>query len=252
MRLSERVAIVTGSGQGIGKAIALGMAREGARVVIAELNPDTGKQTERDILAAGGTAMAAVTDVSLEASVQETVKKTIATFGRVDILVNDAAYPSVPRKPWYELSAEDWRKLLNVDLLGYFLCAKAVFPAMKSQQSGRIINLSSSTVLGLSGNAAPLPYVCAKSGVIGFTRVLARQVGEYGINVNAIMPGSTMTERIQGRHSAEYVENYNSQRCIKRSGQPQDLVGVAVFLASDDSSFITGQAILVDGGRGMR
>lgn len=252
MRLLDRVAIVTGSGQGIGKAIALGIAREGAKIVIAELNSDTGKQTEKDILAAGGAAMAVVTDVSSEVSVQETVRKTIAAFGRVDILVNDAAFSSLPRKPWYELSAEDWRKLLDVDLLGYFLCAKAVFPTMRSQQSGRIINLSSSTVLGLSGNAAPLPYVCAKAGVIGFTRLLARQVGEYGINVNAIMPGSTLTERIKGRHSAEYLENYNSQRCIKRSGQPEDLVGVAVFLASDDSSFITGQALLVDGGRGMR
>jgi 3-oxoacyl-[acyl-carrier protein] reductase len=227
------------------------MAREGAKVVIAELNSATAKQTESDILDAGGAAIAVTTDVSSEPSTQELARRTVAAFGRVDILVNDAAYGSLPRKPWYELSAEDWRSLLNVDLLGCFLCAKAVFPHMKAQQSGRIINLSSSTVLGVSGTGAPLPYVSAKAGVIGFTRLLARQVGEYGINVNALMPGSTLTERIIGRHSAVYLENYNSQRCIKRSGQPNDVVGTAIFLASDDSSFITGQALLVDGGRGM-
>jgi 3-oxoacyl-[acyl-carrier protein] reductase len=251
MRLSNKVAIITGSGQGIGKAIALGMAREGAKVVIAELNADTGKQTANDILNEGGAAMAVMTDVSSEVSTQEAVRKTVAAFDRVDILFNVAAYPSLPRKPWYEQSVEDWYKLLNVDLLGCFLCAKAVYPHMRAQRSGRIINTSSSTVLAISGSGAQLPYVSAKAGVIGLTRLLARRVGDDGINVNALMPGSTLTERIKARQSAEYLDSYDSQRCIKRSGLPEDLVGTAVFLASDDSSFITGQTILVDGGRGM-
>jgi 3-oxoacyl-[acyl-carrier protein] reductase len=251
MRLLQKVAIVTGSGQGIGKAYARGFAREGAKVVIAELNSETAKQTEAEICKDGGRALAVVTDVSSEESTREMVKRVIGEFGRIDILLNNAAHPPLPKKPWYEYTAEDWQKPLSVDLLGCFLCAKAVFPSMKAQRSGRIINVSSSTVLGNSGSGLRLPYVSAKAGVIGFTRALARQVGEYGINVNAIMPGSTLTERVKQRKSTDDIDRYISQRCLRRAGQPEDLMGIAIFLASEDSSFITGQAILVDGGRGM-
>jgi len=251
MRLSGRVAIVTGSGNGIGQAIAGGLAREGAKVVIADINSEAAKQTEGEIHESGGEAMVVVTDVSSEESTHNMAQQVIAAYGKVDILINDAAHPPLPRKPWYEMSVEEWSKPFNVDLRGCFLCSKAVFPQMKAQQSGRIINFSSSTVVGVPGGGGVLPYVSAKAAVIGFTRTLARLVGDYGINVNTLMPGSTLTERVKRRQSKEYIDNYTAQRCLKRPGQPQDLVGTAVFLSSDDSSFITGQTILVDGGRGM-
>jgi 3-oxoacyl-[acyl-carrier protein] reductase len=251
MRLSGRVAIVTGGGNGIGQAIAGGLAREGAKVVIADINSEAAKQTEAEIHKSGGEAMVVVTDVSSEESTRNMAQQVIAAYGKVDILINDAAHPPLPRKPWYEMSVEEWSKPFNVDLRGCFLCSKAVFPQMKAQQSGRIINFSSSTVVGVPGGGGVLPYVSAKAAVIGFTRMLARLVGDYGINVNTLMPGSTLTERVKRRQSKEYIDNYTAQRCLKRPGQPQDLVGTAVFLSSDDSSFITGQTILVDGGRGM-
>ena len=251
MRLLDRIAIVTGSGNGIGKAIAAGLAREGAKVVIAEIDLAAAKQTESEITGAGGVAMAVETDVSSEESTQSMVQEVISTHGKVDILINDAAHPPLPRKPWYELSVEEWSKPFNVDLRGCFLCSKAVFPHMRSQRSGRIINFSSSTVVGVPGSGGVLPYVSAKAAVIGFTRTLARHVGDYGINVNTLMPGSTLTERVKRRQSKDYIDAYAAQRCFKRPGQPEDLVGAAVFLSSDDSSFITGQTILVDGGRGM-
>jgi 3-oxoacyl-[acyl-carrier protein] reductase len=250
MRLSGRVAVVTGSGNGIGKAIAGGLAREGAQVVIAELDSEAAKRTEAEIRDAGGEAMAAVADVSSEESTRSMVQQVIAAYGKVDILINDAAHPPLPRKPWYELSVEEWSKPFNVDLRGCFLCSKAVFPHMRDQRSGRIMNFSSSTVVGVPGGGV-LPYVSAKAAVIGFTRTLARLVGDFNINVNTLMPGSTLTERVKRRQSQEYIDKYTAQRCLKRPGQPQDLIGTAVFLSSDDSSFITGQTILVDGGRGM-
>ena len=251
MRLAERVAIVTGAGNGIGKAIALGLAREGAKVAIAELDLEAAAQTEQEILNSGGSGKAIATNVSSEESTASMVKQVVDAFGRVDILINDAAHPPLPRKPWYELSVEEWNKPFSVDLLGCFLCSKAVFPYMRSQGSGRIINFSSSTVVGVPGSGGVLPYVSAKAAVIGFTRTLARHVGDHGINVNTLMPGSTLTERVKRRQSKDYIDNYSAQRCFKRPGQPQDMVGAAVFLSSDDSSFITGQTILVDGGRGM-
>jgi 3-oxoacyl-[acyl-carrier protein] reductase len=251
MKLSERVAIVTGAGNGIGKAIAAGLAREGAKVVIAELQFEGAMETEREILESGGIAKAIATDVSSEESTQSMVKQAADIFGRIDILFNIAAHPPLPRKQWYELSVEEWSKPINVDLLGCFLCSKAVFPYMRSQGSGRIINFSSSTVVSVPGTLGVLPYVTAKAAVIGFTRTLARHVGDHGINVNTLMPGSTLTERVKRRASQDYIDKYTEQRCLKRPGQPQDMVGAAVFLSSDDSSFITGQTILVDGGRGM-
>jgi 3-oxoacyl-[acyl-carrier protein] reductase len=251
MRLSGRVAIVTGSGNGIGKAIAGGLAREGAKVVVAELDAEAAKRTEAEIRDAGGEAMAVMTDVSSEESTRSMVQQAIAAYAKLDILINDAAHPPLPRKAWHELSVEEWSKPFNVDLRGCFLCSKAVFPHMRDQRSGRIINFSSSTVIGVPGGGGVLPYVSAKAAVIGFTRTLARLVGDFNINVNTLMPGSTLTERVKRRQSKEYIDAYTAQRCLKRPGQPQDLIGAAVFLSSDDSSFITGQTILVDGGRGM-
>jgi 3-oxoacyl-[acyl-carrier protein] reductase len=251
MRLAERVAIVTGAGNGIAKAIAIGLAREGAKVVIAEHQFDAAQETEREISKSGGVAKAILTDVSSEESTQGMVKQTADAFGKIDILFNVAAHPPLPRKQWYELSVEEWSKPINVDLLGCFLCSKAVFPYMRSQGSGRIINFSSSTVVSVPGTLGVLPYVTAKAAVIGFTRTLARHVGDHGINVNTLMPGSTLTERVKRRASKDYIDSYTAQRCLKRPGQPEDLVGTAIFLSSDDSRFITGQTILVDGGRGM-
>ena len=157
MKLSDRVAIVTGSGNGIGKAIATGLAREGAKVVIAELQLEAAMETEREILQSGGVAKAIATDVSSEESTRNMVKQVADTFGRIDILFNVAAHPPLPRKQWYELSVEEWSKPINVDLLGCFLCSKAVFPYMRSQGSGRIINFSSSTVVSVPGTLRSPP-----------------------------------------------------------------------------------------------
>jgi len=176
-------------------------------------------------------------------------QKTIERFGRIDILINNAAiFANLGKKPFFEISEEEWDEVMRINLKGVFLCCKAVYPHMKKQGKGKIINVSSSTFF--MGVPYFLHYVSSKGGVIALTRALAREVGDDGICVNAIVPGLTISDAVRGNpmYPEEYLRVAASNRCFKRDELPEDLTGTVVFLASDDSDFITGQTIVVDGG----
>ncbi|MFC1868029.1 SDR family NAD(P)-dependent oxidoreductase [Thermodesulfobacteriota bacterium] len=250
MRLKEKVVIVTGGAQGLGKAYVLRMAEEGARVVIADILD--GSEVARAVEGNGGEAMAINTDVTDEESTKVMAQKTLERFGRIDVLVNNAAFfANIVKKPFHEIPADEWDKMMSVNLKGPFLCAKAVYQQMKKQGKGKIINISSGTWY----NGVPffLHYVTTKAGIVGLSRSLAREVGDAGICVNSIAPGFTVTDilRENPQDPEEVLKGIIDSRCIKRTEVPEDLTGTVVFLASDDSDFITGQTILVDGGSGF-
>ncbi|HWO41063.1 MAG TPA: 3-oxoacyl-ACP reductase family protein [Candidatus Eisenbacteria bacterium] len=243
MRLTGKVAIVTGGARHIGAAYSRRLAREGASVVIADLvDPDP---VAREIQSRGGRALGLRVDVANEADTQRMAEEATRAFGRIDILVNNAAvFIDIRRRPFYEISTLEWDRVAAVNIKGPFLCAKAVFPQMKAQRSGKIVNIASSTAF--TGTPLFLHYVASKAALIGMTRALAREVGEYGICVNAIAPGLVQHE---GQNApAEFTELQLKLRCLKRLQTPEDLLGVLVYLASSDSDFVTGQTIVVDGG----
>jgi NAD(P)-dependent dehydrogenase (short-subunit alcohol dehydrogenase family) len=247
MRLKDKVAVVTGGSRGIGKEMASRFSREGARVVLADILDASGAVQE--IVRAGGEALGLRTDVSEEESTQEMARKAIERFGRIDVLVNNAAvFADLGKKSFMEISSDEWDQVLRVNLKGLFLCCKAVYPQMKKQRGGKIINISSSTFF--AGVPYFLHYVTTKGGVVGFTRALAREVGDDGINVNAIAPGLTVSEAVKGNpmYPEDYLRIAAGVRCFKRNQLPSDLTGAALFLASSDSDFMTGQTIAVDGG----
>jgi NAD(P)-dependent dehydrogenase (short-subunit alcohol dehydrogenase family) len=247
MRLKDKVAIVTGSARGLGKAYALRLSEEGAKVVIADVLDGTAVKKEID--RRGGEALTLHTDVSNEKSTEEMAHKTIEQFGRIDILVNNAAiFAGIVKKPFYEISAQEWDQVIEVNLKGTFICCKAVYPQMKKQRKGKIINISSGTFF--RGLPLFLHYVTSKGGIIGFTRALAREVGDDGICVNAVAPGYTLSEALKEKpqDTEEFIRAATAVRCFKRGEQPEDLTGTIIFLASDESNFITGQTIVVDGG----
>lgn len=247
MRLKEKVAIITGAGQGIGRAFALRFAQEGSHVVIADLQHDRAEQVAQEIRASGAKAAAIRVDVSQSESISMMVKQTLDQFGHIDILVNNAAiFSTISMKPFEEISLTEWNTLMAVNLTGTFLCCQAVSPSMRERQHGRIINISSATVL--MGRPFYAHYVTSKAGVIGLTRTLANELGADNITVNAIMPGSTETEVKRDTVKPVQAQAIIASQAIHRRETPQDLVGVAVFLASDESSFMTGQTLVVDGG----
>ena len=243
MRLAGKVAIVTGGARHIGAVYARKLAAEGAAVVIADVLD--GDEVVREIEKGGSKAIALKVDVSREEETARMAAETVKAFGRIDILVNNAAiFINIQRHPFYEISAEEWDRISAVNIKGPFLCAKAVFPQMKQQRSGKIINISSSTVFW--GTPMFLHYVASKAALIGMTRSLAREVGEYGICVNAIAPGLVQHE---GQNAPkEFTEFQLKARSMKRLQTPEDLLGVLLYLASSDSDFVTGQTLLVDGG----
>ncbi len=247
MRLEGKTAVVTGGARGIGKAYALRLAGEGARVVLADVLDASG--AVREIQERGGAALALHTDVTDEQSVLNMVTKTVERFQTVDILVNNAAiFADVVKRSFFEMPVEEWDRMMAVNLRGTFLCCKAVYPQMKKQKKGKIINISSSTIL--SGNPLLLAYVTSKGGILAFTRALAREAGDDGICVNAIAPGFTVSDAI--KENPTFPEQtramIRNSRCFKRDEESQDVTGTVLFLASDDSDFITGQTIVVDGG----
>jgi NAD(P)-dependent dehydrogenase (short-subunit alcohol dehydrogenase family) len=246
MRLAEKVIIVTGGGRGIGRAYALALAAEGAHVVVATDVADPAPAV-KEIEARGGQALGVHCDVSREHDTLELATQTVARFGRIDVLVNNAAvYGTLKRRPFMEIPVEEWEHVMAVNLRGIFLCARAVFPVMKAQGKGKIINVASSGFF----NGVPnyLHYATPKGGVVGFTRSLAREVGDVGIRVNAVAPGFTLSGENEKQVSEEGKAANVRTRMLKRAEVPQDVVGTVVFLASDESDFITGQTIVVDGG----
>jgi NAD(P)-dependent dehydrogenase (short-subunit alcohol dehydrogenase family) len=243
-RLDDQIAIVTGAAQGLGRAFCIKLAAEGARVVAADLNGDGATATAREI---GESALALQVDVCKEADTFRLAEETLAHWGRIDILVNNAGiYQGLTRKPFEEIPPDEWDRVMAVNLKGPWLCARAVVPIMKRQHHGKIINISSATFF--SGSPLMAHYVSSKGGVIALTRSMAKEVGEYGICVNAIAPGFTLTEA--SRALMPDAETYAVDRgAIRRAEQPGDLVGAVAFLASSESDFITGQTMIVDGGR---
>jgi 3-oxoacyl-[acyl-carrier protein] reductase len=251
-KLKDKVAIITGGAQGIGRAFSLGMADEGAKIVVSDINVDAANVTVRDVEARGGEAIAIKSDVSVVEDTLEMARKAVERFGRIDILVNNAAIFArikVTMAPFYELDIDEWDRVIDVNLKGPFLCARAVFPYMKQQKSGKIINLSSATFF--KGSDAFIHYVASKGGVISLTRSMARTLGKFNINVNSIAPGRTFSEDADDEPALRQSESFAPKRLIQRVEYPEDLVGTAIFLASSDSDFITGQTIVVDGGEFM-
>ncbi|GAC1326156.1 MAG: 3-oxoacyl-ACP reductase FabG [Chloroflexota bacterium] len=247
MRLQDRVAIVTGAGQGLGRAFALAFAREGAKVVIAELNEAKGVAVAKEVQAAGGTALMVATNVTSEESTQAMVAAAHQQFGRIDVLVNNAAmFSTLKMRPFDQIPVKEWDDLMAVNVRGVFLCSKAVAPSMREQRSGKIINIAS--IVFDMGRANYLHYVASKGAVVGMTRGLATELGEFNINVNAISPSSTQTEIQRETVTREQAHTFAQGQAIKRVEGPDDLVGTAIFLASRESDFITGQTINVDGG----
>jgi 3-oxoacyl-[acyl-carrier protein] reductase len=241
MKLKDKIAIVTGASQGIGKEVALALAKEGANVIVIDIN-DNVKKVSEEIKSMGVKSMAVKADVSNRKDIEKMSRDVLKTFGKVDILVNNAGiYPSVS---FNEMKEEDWDKVMNVNLKGTFLCTKAVSESMIKKKSGSIINISSiAAMVGFNG----LTHYCAsKAGILGFTRALALELSKYNIRVNAIAPGAIETPG--AKMTDEDANNFAQTIPLKRIGTPKDIASVVLFLASEDSSYITGQCIIVDGG----
>lgn len=250
MKFKDKVVIVTGAGQGIGRAYANAFAEEGAKVVIAEINEANARAVAKEITDKGFTAIAIATDVSDANSVDKMVKTTVEKYGRIDVLVNNAGIlNAIEMRPIEELSLEEWNRVIGVNLTGMFLCCKAVAPIMKSQKEGKIINISSGVVM--VGRPYYPHYVASKAGVIGLTRALARELGDWNIHVNAVAPGPVTTEVPQTTITRDEVKALIAQQCIKREETPKELLGPVMFLASDEANFMSGQLVNVDGGLNM-
>jgi 3-oxoacyl-[acyl-carrier protein] reductase len=248
--LKEKVVIVTGGGHGIGKAYSLGFGKAGACVVVADIDKPAAQQVAAQVTGdIQAQALALQVDVADEKATKAMAATTLERFGRIDVLVNNAAvFATVPmnRGPIETISAEEWDRLMAVNLKGLFYCCRAVLPAMRSQKSGKIINIASGTVF--NGSPGRIHYVTSKAGTIGFTRTLAREVGDDNIQVNVLAPGNTLSEENPTLEILRFRQSSIGNRALRRVQVPQDVVGAMLFLASPLSDFITGQTLNVDGG----
>jgi NAD(P)-dependent dehydrogenase (short-subunit alcohol dehydrogenase family) len=250
LRLSGKVAIVTGAGSGIGKALATRLADDGASVVVADV-------AKFDLAAAeiakatGARTLGLQIDVSSEADVARMATETVQAFGRIDILVNNAAiFSSIKLKPFEQIEVAEWRKVMDVNILGVALCCRACVPHMRKAGGGRIINLASGAPI--KGVPLFLHYISSKGAVIAMTRGLARELGKDGITVNTLAPGFTLSENVaKDPTHVKQGEVTRMTRAIQRDETPEDLVGTVSFLASADAAFMTGQTLVVDGGSAM-
>jgi 3-oxoacyl-[acyl-carrier protein] reductase len=238
---------VTGGGQGIGRGYARRLASDGFRIVVADRNEEKAQAVATEIAGEGAEAAAVAIDVADETQCERMSAAALERFGRIDVLINNAAiFSTIELKPFWELSVNEWDELMAVNVRGSWLAMKAVVPAMRDQGGGSIVNVSSSVVLG--GRPNYLHYVTSKSAVIGMTRAAARELGAFNIRVNCIMPGATTTEIPRKTVSPERAQALLANQSLKRAAGVDDLIGVAAFLASDDSRFMTGQTLNVDGG----
>jgi NAD(P)-dependent dehydrogenase (short-subunit alcohol dehydrogenase family) len=250
MRLKDKVAIITGAARGIGAAFAVGFGKEGAKIVIGDILD--GKETVAAVQKVGSKALFVKTDITQQDQCNALAKAAMDHFGSIDILINNAGIVAgIILRPFTEITTEEWMRVIGVNTLGPFHCTKAVFPYMKSK-GGKIINISSASIFeGVPG----MPhYIASKGAIMAFSRSMARELGPYNINVNTIAPGFTHSEggdefdKMKTFPPGPIDEVQMPSRCLKGAVYPEDLVGTALFLASDDSKFITGQLIIHDGG----
>jgi len=248
MRLQNRVAVVTGGANGIGEAYAVGTAKEGARVVIADLDQEAGERVIQEIKKAGGEGIFIRTDVSQKEEVEKMVAETIKAYGKLDIMVNNAGI--LFTAPVEETTEEMWDKLFAVNVKGLFFCAQAAAREMKKQKKGKIINISSIAAIG--GQAGLCAYSSTKGAVLPITRVFALELASYNIQVNAILPGTTDTGMAKAAMAdPEWTRQITAGIPMGRLGKTQDLLGAVLYFASDDSNYCTGQTLIVDGGFSM-
>jgi 3-oxoacyl-[acyl-carrier protein] reductase len=247
MRLHNKIAVITGGARGIGRAIALGLAREGANIVVADLQADKAKAVIEEARAAGIESLAVETDVSKEDSVKNLAEQTLNRFDRVDILVNDAGI--FPQARVAEMAEEDWDRVIDVNLSGNFLCCRAFVPSMRARKSGRVISIASG--IAHTGAVGGAHYAASKAGIVGFIKALAREVGPDGITANAICPNIINTQLPRGHRSPAEMQERLTRNPLGHAMEPEDLVGTVLFLSSDAAAYITGQAVNVNCGTVM-
>ena len=246
MASDSRVALITGGARGIGRSIGLRLAREGVRIAVGDLLAEEGQQTVKDVEAAGSQAMFIMLNVTDEESAKNAVDQVVERWGRIDILVNNAGITR--DKLLLRLTVQDWDAVLAVNLKGAYICSRAVLPLMLRQRWGRIVGIAS--VVGLVGNPGQTNYAASKAGLIGFTKALAREVAGRNITVNAVAPGYISTHMVQSL-SEELQQAVLKQIPVSRFGTPEDVANAVAFLCSEDSSYITGHVLNVDGGLAM-
>ncbi|MEM8822830.1 MAG: glucose 1-dehydrogenase [Pseudomonadota bacterium] len=242
-RFSDKTVIVTGAGQGIGRAYAQAFAAEGARIVVVDLDGDKARTAAEPL----DGALALQVDVAEFASTQDMAKQVLEATGRIDVLINNAAiFSTLKMKPFDEIETDEWDRIMSVNARGVFNCCKAVAPAMKTQGAGKIVNISSSVVA--TGRPFYAHYVASKGAVVALTRALASELGTFGINVNAISPHGIVTEVERETIREDQWDEIIAAQALKRKGSIEDMLGVTLFLASSESDYMTGQTLNVDAG----
>ena len=245
--LKDRVVIVTGGGQGLGRTYAHNFAAQGAIPIIAELNEENGARVVQEIEQQGGRALAVQTDVSNEASTLAMAETILSAHGRIDCLINNAAvFSKITIAPFWELPVDEWQSAMDVNINGAFFCSRAVVPAMQEAHWGRIINVASTTVP--TGRANYLHYITSKSAMIGMTRSMARELGDYNVTVHLFWPGAVETEIERPSVSGAQFQAIAQQQCIKRPATMDEYAGFMLFLCSDDAEYMTGQSMAANGG----
>ncbi len=244
---TSRVVAITGAAQGLGRAYAMRFAREGHRVVALDIQAEAVARVAAEVEAAGGECLPLAVDIGDVGSVDRAAAAIDARYGRCDVLVNNAAiFSTIKMRPFEQIPVEEWIRVLHVNITGSFLMARAMVPLMRRHRWGRVVNVSSAAYV--MGRPNYLHYTTSKAAVVGMTRSMARELGPDGITVNALLPGATDTEVPRETVTPEQKRQQIAMRCIHREEGPRDLEGVVSFLASDDSAFVTGQSLVVDGG----